>query len=245
VMKTSLSALQRRVRVARGQEPGDLLLKGGSVVNVFTGRTERADVVLADGAVAGVGPFDWPARETIDVAGQFVLPGFIDCHMHLESTLLTPAELARLVLPHGTTATLSDSHEVGNVLGVRGIDLLIRASEGLPFDLFFMASSCVPAARWEHSGATLGPEEVRDLLRRDRVLGLAEVMDVPAVLGGDAWTLEKVRAAQEAGRAVDGHAPAMTGRDLMAYAAAGVRSDHESGTVEEARDKARWGLLVQ
>jgi adenine deaminase len=244
-MKTSLSALQRRIRVARGQEPGDLLLKGGTVVNVFTNRAERADVILTDGAIAGVGPFDWAAPETIDVSGRFVLPGLIDCHMHLESTLLTPAELARLTLPHGTTATLSDSHEVGNVLGVRGIDLLIRASEGLPFDLFFMASSCVPAARWEHAGATLGPEEVRELLRRPRVLGLAEMMDVPAVLGGEPWALEKVRAASEAGRAVDGHAPAMTGRDLMAYAAAGIRSDHESGTVEEARDKARWGMLVQ
>src|SRR5262249_49380048 len=162
------SELQRRIRVARGQEQGDLLLKGGDVVNVFTGRTERADVIVADGAVAGVGPFAWTARETIDVSGRYVLPGLIDCHMHLENTLLTPAELARLVLPHGTTATLSDSHEVGNVLGVRGIDLLIRASEGLPFDLFFLASSCVPAARWEHAGATLGPDEVRALLGRPR-----------------------------------------------------------------------------
>jgi adenine deaminase len=237
--------LRRRVRVALGQEPADLLLRGGLVVNVFTGQVGPANVAVADGWVAGVGPFDWAARETVDLAGRAVLPGLIDSHMHLESTLLAPAELARLVLPHGTTATLSDSHEVGNVLGVPGIDVLMRASAGLPFDLFFTASSCVPAAKWEDAGAALGPAEVRDLLDRPRVLGLAEVMDVPALLAGDDDVLAKVHAALARRRPVDGHAPGLSGRDLMAYAAAGVRSDHESGTPEEARAKAAWGLLVQ
>jgi adenine deaminase len=165
--------------------------------------------------------------------------------MHLESTLLTPAELARLVVPHGTTATISDSHEIGNVLGVAGIDLLLSASEGLPFDLFFVASSCVPAARWEHAGAVLGPEEVRQLLRRPRVLGLAEMMDMPAILAADPSALDKVRAAHEAGRIADGHAPALAGRDLQAYLCTGIRSDHESSTVEEARARAAAGILVQ
>jgi len=241
----SLEALQRRIRVARGEEPGDRLLTGGRVVNVFTGQVQTANVVIADGWIAGVGPYDWKARETIALQGRAVMPGLIDSHMHLESTLLTPAELARLIVPRGTTATISDSHEVGNVLGVPGIELLIAASEGLPFDLFFVASSCVPAARWEDAGAVLGPDEVRRLLDHPRVLGLAEMMDVPAILRGDAWALEKVRAALACGRAVDGHAPAMSGRDLMAYIAAGIRSDHESGTVEEARAKAAWGMLVQ
>jgi adenine deaminase len=237
--------LRRRIRVALGAEPADLVLAGGQVVNVFTGRVEPADVAVADGHVAGVGPWDWPARETVALGGRAVLPGLIDSHMHLESTLLTPAELARLVVPHGTTATISDSHEVGNVLGVAGIEMLLAASEGLPFDLFFMASSCVPAAPWEDAGAVLGPAEVRDLLARPRVLGLAEMMDVPGVLGGDPWVLDKIEAALAGGRAVDGHAPALTGRDLVAYAAAGIRSDHESGTAEEARAKASLGLLVQ
>jgi adenine deaminase len=241
----SLETLQRRIRVALGKEPGDCLLQGGQVVNVFTGRVQPANVVIADGWIAGVGPYDWSARQTIDLRGRAVLPGLIDSHMHLESTLLTPAELARLIVPHGTTATLSDSHEVGNVLGVPGIELLIAASEGLPLDLFFMASSCVPAASWEHAGAVLGPAEVRQLLAHPRVLGLAEMMDVPAILRGDNGALEKVRAALECGRAVDGHAPAMSARDLMAYISAGIRSDHESGTVEEARAKAAWGMLVQ
>lgn len=241
----SVEALQRRIRVALGKEPGDCLLSGGQVVNVFTGRIEPANVVLADGWIAGVGPYEWTARETIDVRGRAVLPGLIDSHMHLESTLLTPAELARLIVPHGTTAAISDSHEVGNVLGVPGIELLIAASKGLPLDLFFTASSCVPAASWEDAGAVLGPEEVRHLLAHPRVLGLAEMMDVPAVLRGDAAALAKVQAARACGRVVDGHAPALCGRDLMAYIAAGIRSDHESATVAEARAKAAWGMLVQ
>jgi adenine deaminase len=243
--EVSLEVLQRRIRVALGREPGDLLLTGGGVVNVFTRRVQPANVVLADGWIAGVGPYDWQARETVPLHGRAVLPGLIDSHVHLESTLLTPAELARLIVPHGTTATVSDSHEVGNVLGINGIELLLSLSEGLPFDLFFTASSCVPAARWEDAGAVLGPAEVRDLLARPRVLGLAEMMDFPAVLRGDPWALEKVRAALAAGRPADGHAPGMSGRDLMAYVAAGIRSDHESCTVEEARAKAGWGMLVQ
>jgi adenine deaminase len=243
--EVSLEVLQRRIRVALGREPGDLLLTGGQVVNVFTRRVQPANVVLADGWIAGVGPYDWQARETVPLQGRAVLPGLIDSHMHLESTLLTPAELARLIVPHGTTATISDSHEVGNVLGINGIELLLSLSTGLSFDLFFMASSCVPAARWEDAGAVLGPAEVRDLLARPRVLGLAEMMDFPAVLRGDPWALEKVRAALAAGRPADGHAPGMSGRDLMAYVAAGIRSDHESSTVEEARAKAGWGMLVQ
>jgi adenine deaminase len=240
-----LPVLQRRIRVARGREPGDLLLTGGQVVNVFTQRLELANVVIADGWVAGVGPYDWPAHRTVALAGRCVLPGFIDSHMHLESTLLTPAELARLVVPHGTTAVISDSHEVGNVLGVPGIDMLLSASAGLPLDLFFTASSCVPATHWEHAGAVLGPAEVRALLTRPRVLGLAEVMDVPAVLGGAPDLLEKVRAAMSCRLALDGHAPGMTGQDLQAYAAAGIRSDHESATAGEARAKAALGMLVQ
>jgi adenine deaminase len=241
----SLEVLQRRIRVALGQEPGDLLLTGGQVVNVFTRRVQSANVVVADGWIAGVGPYDWQARETIPLHGQAVIPGLIDCHMHLESTLLAPAELARLIVPRGTTAIISDSHEIGNVLGVAGIDLLLLLSEGLPFDLFFGASSCVPAARWEHAGAELGPAEVRELLTRPRVVGLAEMMDFPAVLRGEPRALEKVRMSLAAGKPADGHAPAMSGQDLMAYIAAGIRSDHESGTVEEARAKAAWGMLVQ
>jgi adenine deaminase len=165
--------------------------------------------------------------------------------MHLESTLLTPSELARLIVPKGTTAVISDSHEVANVLGVRGIDMLGQAGLGLPLDLFYMASSCVPATAWEDSGAALGPAEVRALLCRTHVLGLAEVMDIPGVLGAAPEVLQKIQAAIQARTVVDGHAPGLAGRDLIAYAAAGIRSDHESTTVEEARAKAGLGMLIQ
>ena len=157
---SDLHLLQRRIRVARGLEPADLLLTGGRVVNVFTQRVEPAEIVVADGWIAGVGPPHWPAHDTLALAGRAVLPGLIDPHMHLESTLLAPAELARLLVPHGTTALISDPHEVGNVLGVSGIEMLLAASRGLPLDLFFMAPSCVPATAWEEAGAVLGPPEV-------------------------------------------------------------------------------------
>jgi len=240
-----LQILQRRIRVARGHEPADLLLTGGRVVNVFTQRVEPAAIAIADGWIAGVGPYDWPAHQTIALAGRAVLPGLIDAHMHLESTLLTPAELARLIVPCGTTTLISDSHEVGNVLGIPGLDRLLAASRGLPLDFFFMAPACVPATTWEEAGAVLGPPEVRTLLTRPRVLGLAEVMDVPAVLQGAPGVLEKLRAARARRRVVDGHAPALAGRDLMAYVAVGIRSDHEATTAEEGRARAALGLLVQ
>jgi len=240
-----LSLLARRIRVAQGQEPGDLVLTGGQVIDVFTRRLRPANVVLADGWIAGVGPHDWPARQTLPIPGRFVAPGFIDSHMHLESTLLAPAELARVVLPHGTTATISDSHEIGNVLGLQGIEMLLAASAGLPLDLFLTASSCVPATSWEHAGAVLGPAEVGRMLDWPRVRALAEVMDIPAVLAGERGMLAKLQAALDRGKGLDGHTPGLVGLPLQGYVAAGMRSDHESSTVEEARAKAALGMLIQ
>jgi adenine deaminase len=237
--------LRRRIRVARAQEPGDLLITGGHVVNVFNRRVEPGDVVIADGRIAGVGCYSWHAKETIDAAGMVLMPGLIDAHMHLESTLLLPRELASLIVPLGTTAVISDSHELANVLGGPGIEMVADASRGLSLDMFFMASSCVPATGWEDAGATLGLAEVRQLLCRPQILGLAEVMDIPAVLAGETNVLEKVQAALVAGAVVDGHAAGLAARDLIAYAAAGIRSDHESTTVEEARARAALGMLVQ
>ncbi|HMP61331.1 MAG TPA: amidohydrolase family protein, partial [Gemmatales bacterium] len=237
--------LQRRLRVAQGLEPGDLLLRGGAIVDVFTQTVRPADVVVADGVIAGVGQVAWSAKETIDLAGRTVLPGLIDGHIHIESTLLMPARLAEVMVPLGTTALIADPHEVGNVLGVRGIDLLAEASAGLPLDCFFMASSCVPASTWEEAGATLKAAEVGELLQRGPVLGLAEMMDFPAVLGGQAGPLDKILASWNAGRPVDGHAPGLAGAALQAYVAAGMRSDHESTHTEEARAKAQLGMMIQ
>ena len=215
------------------------------MVNVFNRRVEPADIVVADGRIAGVGCYSWQAKETISAAGLVLIPGLIDAHMHLESTLLTPAELARLIVPMGTTAVISDSHEVANVLGAPGIAMLVEASRGLSLDLFFMASSCVPATEWEDNGAALAPEDVRKLLSHPQVLGLAEVMDIPAVLAAAPEILEKVQVALSSGAVVDGHAAVLAARELIAYAAAGIRSDHESTSVEEARARAALGMLVQ
>jgi adenine deaminase len=240
-----LPRLRRRIAVALGREAGDLAITGVSVVNVFTGRVERADVVVADGVIAGVGPYEWRAERAIPADGMFVLPGLIDSHMHLESTLLTPAELARLVVPHGTAAVIADPHENGNVTGVRGIERLLAAGRGLPMDLFYMAPSCVPCLEWDDSGARLDAAAVAELMGRLGILGLAEVMDFPAVLAGGEDKLSKILAGSGRRAVLDGHAPGLVGREIVAYAAAGIRSDHECVTADEARQRAALGMLVQ
>lgn len=240
-----VAELQRRVRVALGQDPGDLLLRGGTVVNVFTERVEPANVITSDGWIAGVGRYDWQALEVVDLAGEAIMPGLIDAHMHLESTLLLPGELAKLIVPRGTTTVIADPHEIANVAGVAGIEMLMDAAKGVPVDVFFMVPSCVPASDWESSGATLDAEAVAALLNRPGILGLAEMMNFPGVLGTETEVMKKITYALEAGVRIDGHAPGVTGRELMAYVAAGIRSDHESTTVEEAVAKADLGMLVQ
>ncbi len=159
--RETVERISRRIRVALGHEPGDLLIAGAQVVNVFNRRVEPADVVIADGRIAGVGCYAWQAHETLKADGLVVMPGLIDAHMHLESTLLLPAELASLIVPLGTTAVISDSHELANVLGIAGIEMVAATSKDLPLDMFFMASSCVPATAWEDSGAALGAADVR------------------------------------------------------------------------------------
>ena len=240
-----MQILQRRIRVARGLEPGDLLLCNGQIVNVFTGQIEPGHVVMADGWIAGVGPYDWQAAERVELDGRPVVPGLIDAHMHLESTLLWPPEVARALVPHGTSAIIADPHEIANVLGIPGIERMLAASEGLPLDIFFMAPSCVPATSSEDAGAELDAEAIERLLQLPRVLGLAEVMDFPAVLDGREPVLAKVLAALRRSAPVDGHAPGMRGQTLVSYVAAGVRADHESFEIDEALQKAALGMMVQ
>ena len=241
----SAPGLKRRIRVARGEEAGDLLLAGGRVVNVFTRRVEDANVVVADGWIAGTGPYEWEARQRIDLEGRSVLPSLIDAHIHVESTLLLPAQLARLIVPRGTGTLIADPHEIANVMGVRGVELLIDASRDIPLDLYFMAPSCVPALPWEHAGATLDAEAIARLLEHPRVRGLAEMMNFPGVIEAEPAVLEKIQTATRYSAVVDGHAPGLAGRDLVAYAAAGIRSDHESTEAEEAAAKGALGMLVQ
>ena len=235
-----MTELQKLLAVARGDRPADIRLTNGRVVNVLTDEVEETDVVLAGRWIAGVGP-DYEASATVDLAGRFLLPGFIDAHVHIESSLATPPEFARAVVPRGTTTVVSDPHEIANVHGLEGIHYMLAASAGLPLTVFVMASSCVPATHMGTAGAVLGAEELASL-DHPRVLGLAELMNYPGAIHGAPEVLEKLAAF--GGRVVDGHAPGVTGKALNAYVAAGPRSDHECTTAGEAEEKLRRGLWV-
>jgi adenine deaminase len=207
---------------------------------VFTREWLDADVAIVDGVVAGVG--EYAGQETVDAGGRFVVPGFIDAHMHLESVKLLVDEFARLVLPLGTTAVVADPHEIANVLGSDGVHWLLDASDGLQLEVYFMAPSCVPASPFESPRRPLGPGDLEALMRRSRVLGLAEMMNFPGVVNGLPSELEKLEL--EGAEHVDGHAPGLLGKDLQAYAASGIRSDHEALTVEEGRERLRAGMWL-
>ena len=233
--------LPHLLAVARGDEPADLLLTNARLVNVLSGEVYKTGIAIAGGRIAGLGE-DRPARRTIDLDKRFVAPGLIDAHVHIESSLVTPPEFARAVVPRGVTTVVTDPHEIGNVLGLPGIRFMLESSEGLPLDVLVNAPSCVPASRLETSGARLEAEDLQTLLDHPRLLGLAEVMNYPGVIEGDPGVLAKLRAF--AGRPVDGHCPGLQGRELDAYAAAGIGSDHECVTADEARAKLRAGLTV-
>jgi adenine deaminase len=235
-----MTDLRRRLAVARGDEPADLVITGGRVLSVHTREWLEADVAVCDGWIAGVGRYD--GREQIDAAGRHVVPGLIDAHLHLESSMLLVDEFAKLVLPLGTTSVVADPHEIANVLGTDGVHWLADACADLPLDVFFMAPSCVPASRFESPRRHLTDGDLEGLLRRRRVLGLAEMMNFPGVISGAPDELAKLRL--EGATHVDGHAPGVLGRDLQAYAAAGIRSDHEATTLEEGRERLRAGMWL-
>jgi adenine deaminase len=234
------SLLPRRISVARGDEPADLVVRGGRVFSVFTREWLETDVAVVDGYVAGLG--DYEGAETLDATGRYVVPGFVDAHLHLESTKLLPDEFSRLVLPLGTTAVVADPHEIANVLGTDGVHWLLDVCSELPLDVYFMASSSVPASRFESPRRPLSAGDLEGLLRRRRVIGLAEMMNFPGVISADPDELGKLslRGAVH----VDGHAPGVLGKALNAYASAGIRSDHEAVTPEEGRERLRAGMWL-
>lgn len=232
---------QRLLAVARGDEPADLVLTGGRLLNVFTGEVLEQAVSVAEGRVAAVGE-PRRAAEVVDVAGCYVVPGLMDAHVHLESSLLTPYEYARAVVPRGTTAVVCDPHEIANVAGMAGIRWFLQATEGLPLTVLVNAPSCVPATSLATSGAQLDAGDLGKLARLPRVVGLAEVMNVPGTVQGDPGVWAKIDAFS--GRPLDGHAPGLAGPLLQAYAAAGIGTDHECLTAAEAREKLRLGLRI-
>jgi len=241
----TVARLARRISLALGETPADLLITGCRLVNVLSGEIHEANVAVADGVVLGFG--DYEAREVVDAGGRYLCPGFLDGHIHIESTLMSPPEFARAVAPHGTCAVVCDPHEIANVMGPAGIEYMLAASRNLPLTFYVMVSSCVPATHMETSGAAITPDDIRRMLAADypyaaRVLGLAEVMNYPGVLARDPGMLAKIAAA--GGRVVDGHAPLLTGRRLNAYIVAGPASDHECTRLDEAREKLRKGMHI-
>lgn len=236
-----VAAWRTRLAVAQGHQPADLVLAGGTVVNVFSGELERADVAIVAGRIAGVGSYA-DARERIDATGKVVAPSFIDAHIHLESSLVWVPEWARAVVPHGTGAVVTDPHEMANVAGLPGIDAMRRAAAGLPVHIRFTVPSCVPASPHESPGAAFGVDEVAQALAWPETVALGELMNFPGVLAGDEEIGAKLSASH--GRRRDGHAPLVRGPALQAYAGSGVGSDHESTSLAEAREKLRAGLMV-
>lgn len=235
--------IKKRVDVAAGRVPADLLLKNGQIVNVFTEEIYTAHIAISDGVIAAVGDTLYEALEVVDLNGAYVSPGLIDGHVHIESAMVTPAEFARIVLPRGTTSIVADPHEIANVSGMAGIEYMLEASEGLPLDVFVMLPSCVPATDFEHAGAILKAKELSQLIGHPRVLGLGELMDYPAVVGAHPDIVDKVMMAQ--GKLVDGHGPVIKGSQLNAYVSAGVRTEHECTTPEEMLERLRLGMYIQ
>lgn len=233
-------SLEEQIKVARGNQPADLLIQNARVVDVLSGDIVATDVAVHAGKVVGFGAYE--ADHVLDLEDRYLCPGFMDGHLHIESTMLIPPEFARTVVPHGTTAVMADPHEIGNVLGIEGINYMLRSSEGLPLTVYIMLPSCVPATDMETSGAELTSDDLALMLPRERVLGIAEMMNYPGVLAADPKVLNKIRIA--GGRRVDGHAPGLSGRDLAAYIGAGIHSDHECTSADEAREKLRLGMYI-
>jgi adenine deaminase len=227
--------------VAKGELPADLLLANAKIINVFTGKPEPGNIAICGDRIAGVGDYH-QAREVVELGGRYIAPGLINGHIHPESSMLDIVQYARAVVPHGTTALVTDLHEIANVSGLEGIRYILNHSRRLPLDLFLMAPSCVPATSQETSGANLGPEEIKKVLRFKECLGLGEVMNFPGVIKGDKVVLEKISLAR--GKIIDGHAPGLSSRNLSAYIAAGIYSDHESVSLEEAREKLGRGMWL-
>lgn len=237
-----LATKQRIIAVAAGREKADLVLKNAKYLNVFSNEFLCGDIAVANGLIAGVGKYD--GETEIDVSGKLVLPGFIDTHIHLESSMVTPAEFAKAVVAHGTTTVITDPHEITNVMGIDGVEYMIQASQNLPIDVHFMMPSCVPATEIDESGAELDCKDIDLYLDNKKVLGLAEMMNYVGVINSDKNVLSKIVTSQAHHKKIDGHAPELSGNDLNAYIAAGVYSDHECSTFENALEKLRKGQFI-
>ena len=231
------------IAVAKGEVPADLLIKNAQVVNVFIGKVFTSNVAIAGKYIAGIGNYQ-TGKRIIDAQNLYLIPGLMDAHIHLESTLLTPSAFARAVIPHGTTSIFIDPHEIANVLGIKGINYMLKATQNLPLNVFVLAPSCVPATNLETSGASITAEQIAKLLQHPRVVGLAEMMNFPGVINADKTVLAKIRATHEAKKIIDGHAPLLRGKMLQAYIGVSIDSDHETTQLDEAIEKLGAGMWL-
>ncbi|MDO4477976.1 MAG: adenine deaminase [Lachnospiraceae bacterium] len=238
----NLAKRRHRILVASGKESADLVLKNARYLNVFTNDFREGDIAICEGFFAGIG--EYSGREEIDLKGKTVVPGFMDGHLHLESSIISPRQYARTVLPHGTTAIFADPHEIANVLGETGIDYILDSTAGMPLEIFITLSSCVPATCFDEAGADLTYRQLSNYIQEERVRGLAEMMNYPGIVNADEAVIRKLQVTMKAYKRVDGHAPGLTGKELNAYVTAGISSDHECSTFEEALEKLSLGQWI-
>jgi len=243
-MKTTdnKDTLTEQILTASGKRKADIVFKNAKIVDVFSHSVIEGSIAVDNERIVGIGPYE--GKQEVDVKGRYVIPGLIDSHVHIESSHVMPRRYAGAVVPHGTTTVIADPHEIANVLGKEGIRLMMDASKGVPLTIFFMIPSCVPATSFENSGARLDADDIDELMDEDTVLGLGEVMDFPSLLSADQSILDKLRTAGKRHKLIDGHGPMLAGRDLNAYAAAGVRTDHECSTVDEMNERLKDGMYV-
>ncbi|KAB3530544.1 adenine deaminase [Alkaliphilus serpentinus] len=233
-------AIKKRIDIAAGREKADLVLKNGRIINVFSQEIIEGDIAIQDGVIVGIGSYEGEVEEELN--GKFVSPGLIDGHVHIESSMVSPGQFARAIVPRGTTTIVADPHEIANVCGVEGIEYIIRSSQDLPLNVYVMLPSCVPATPFENSGAVLGAKELAPLMGHERVLGLGELMNYVGVAAADEEIINKILVAGD--KIIDGHGPSIEGKDLNAYVAAGVRTEHECSTVEEMKNRLNLGMYI-
>ncbi|MFA5523833.1 MAG: adenine deaminase [Tissierellales bacterium] len=236
------SEIKQKIDLAYGRIKPELVLKNARIVNVFSHEIIDGDIAINQGKIVGIGTY--AGKKEIDLEGKFVAPGLIDGHVHIESSMVTPTQFARAIVPRGTTTIIADPHEIANVKGIEGIRYMIEASEGLPLNAFFMLPSCVPSTSFETSGAKLSAEDLAELIEHDRVLGLGELMSYPSVISGDEEIVDKIKLARDHGKLIDGHGPEIKDKELNAYVAAGVLTEHECSTVEEMLNRLRLGMYI-
>lgn len=232
--------MEKIIRAARGLEKADIVLKNGEIVNVFTMKLEKADIAICEGKICGIGTYE--GFEEVDISGKIVAPGFMDGHIHIESSLMLPAEFSKAVTVHGTTAVMTDPHEIANVCGTSGIDFMMEESLGLPLDIYFLIPSCVPSSPFDEGGAVLEASDLSSYYSNENVLGLAELMNYSGTISADEKIIAKINDAY--GKTIDGHAPGLSGKNLCAYIAAGVMSDHECTSMDEALERIKFGMTV-